>query len=164
MQGLANLYRVNYASADSSANEERRAAWSSFTEQLYDMIREEGWTEHRFANTCAWIAKNIPFANLTANDFFRAPMSRLKPYRGGTPGAIDIYKIEGKYFWKERDGQELPFEKVNLKPARTETCDEPPGTGMPPDVRENLERFFGALLSEGRTGATSISDVIGGMK
>lgn len=89
---------------------------------LFDMIREDGWSEERFTRTLKWFLKTRPFAAWTIADWFSYGV-KLYPYawyleQVSKNGAsvnkqIESYRLpDGIIAYRYADGEELPFEKL----------------------------------------------------
>ena len=89
---------------------------------LFDMMREDGWSELRFARTLKWFLKTKHFKDWTIADWFQYGV-KVYPYawyleqvskNGASVNAqIETYKLpSGLIVYRYRDGEELPFEKV----------------------------------------------------
>ena len=91
------------------------------TTLLFDMVREEQWSEERFNRTLKWFLKNKPFPAWTTSDWFSFSV-KLFPYEwylkqcregANVREQMDIYELpDGTLGYRFRDGQELPFLKV----------------------------------------------------
>jgi hypothetical protein len=90
---------------------------------LFDLIREEGWTEARFQDTFKWFIKTKYNQAWTVSDWFQYgvklyPIEWMKAEiskMGNPPNAwkkFDRYKIGGVFVCKFKDGVELPIEKM----------------------------------------------------
>jgi hypothetical protein len=149
MKALSAMYRVDFVGYD----------WREWRNNLQVMLIDEGWSEKRFSETCKWVAKNTPFANLTAADFFKAPVKSLHPYSWvlseidkdrTAQKRMEGYRIDGVEggLWRYADGTTLPFEKIYPFPT-TRINREPVSLpvaevkrGMPDDVRVALEQVL----------------------
>jgi len=90
---------------------------------LFDMIRDEGWSQHRFQRTFRWFLKNKPFASWTISDWFSHSV-KLYPHewylmqcKEGVKviDRMDIYELPNKtWVYKWKDGIDLPLPKVEL--------------------------------------------------
>lgn len=87
---------------------------------LWQMIKEEGWTDHRLRETVKWFLKNKKFPNWTISDWFDYGV-KLYSYNEylkvlhenrSLNEQIEWYKINGVMCWKYIDNVELPFEKI----------------------------------------------------
>lgn len=87
---------------------------------LWQMIKEEGWTDHRLRETVKWFLKNKKFPNWTISDWFdygvklysyNEYLKQLHENRGLNE-QIEWYKINDVLCWKYIDGTELPFEQI----------------------------------------------------
>lgn len=85
---------------------------------LFDMIRDEMWSEERFNRTFKWFLKNKRYAAWTIADWFDYgvkvyPYSwMLKQAFDGVDSAksLECYELpDGQFVWKMRDGETLPF-------------------------------------------------------
>ena len=90
------------------------------TAVLFDMIREDEWTESRFNSTLAWFVKSKKFPSWTVSDWFDHDVKlypyswMLKQVAAGVDAKTDleIWEVEYNVFgWKMRDGVPLPFLK-----------------------------------------------------
>ena len=89
---------------------------------LFDMIREECWSEERFQRTLKWFLKNKKFPSWTVSDWFdygvklypRAWYLKQCHENGGyAPIGIQFYKLpDEKIAYKYKDDEELPFEEL----------------------------------------------------
>lgn len=91
---------------------------------LFDIIREDRWSEERFQRTLKWFLKTKYNQAWTIADWFQYGV-RLYPIdwmkkeiakMGNPPLAwkrFDRYKINGVVMVKLKDGEDLPFEKLN---------------------------------------------------
>ena len=87
---------------------------------MFDMIRDEGWTEERFNRTLKWFLKNKPYPAWTIADWFQYDV-KVYPYAwvlrqvfNGANWKTDIESYElpdGSVVYKLRDGQTLPFKR-----------------------------------------------------
>jgi hypothetical protein len=94
------------------------------TAMLFDMIREEKWSEERFTRTLKWFLKNKKFPSWSISDWFDYDI-KLHSYgwyleqvaKNGASinNSIEAYDINGTTGYRYRDGQELPFPKRDLK-------------------------------------------------
>lgn len=89
---------------------------------LWEMIKEEHWTDYRLKAIMKWFLKNKRFPNWTIADWFdygvklygyAEYLNKLHTNRGLNE-QIEWYNINGVQCWKYKDGTELPFEKVNF--------------------------------------------------
>jgi hypothetical protein len=86
---------------------------------LFEILQEENWSSERLRQTVKWFLKNKKYPNWTIADWFEYG-EKLYPYswyqkqisEGVKHEDLQGYKINGKVFWKLKDGKELPFEKV----------------------------------------------------
>lgn len=89
---------------------------------LFDMIREDGWSEERFMRTLKWFLKTKPFAAWTISDWFSYGV-KVYPYAwyleqvnkngGSINKQIESYRLpDGVIVFKYADGENLPFEKL----------------------------------------------------
>lgn len=88
---------------------------------LFDMIRDDGWSEERFNRTLRWFLKNKPFPAWTIADWFTYSVP-VYPYewylKQCVPGRdvskeMDIYELEdGTRVYKWHDGIDLPLKKA----------------------------------------------------
>ena len=89
---------------------------------LFDMIREDGWSEERFQRTLKWFLKNKKFPSWTISDWFdygikiypRAWYLKQCHENGGhATSGIQFYKLsDGSVGYKYKDSEELPFEEL----------------------------------------------------
>lgn len=87
---------------------------------LFDAVREANWTKERFKRTLTHILRTKPYVNWTIADWFEYGVT-LHPYswyleqvQQGNADKIEAYSINGKTMYKLADGEQLPFEKVDL--------------------------------------------------
>ncbi len=91
-------------------------------EMLFELILEEGWTHERFRETLKWFLKNHKYPNWTIADWFNYSV-KLYPYswylKQPDKSQLEAYQVKlpktnsTVVLWKNIDGYELPFEKVN---------------------------------------------------
>jgi hypothetical protein len=91
------------------------------TALLFDMIREEKWSEERFGRTLRWFLKNKRYPSWSVADWFDYDVKLhsygwyLKQVHEQGPtinNSIEVYTIaEGVSGYKFIDGNELPFPK-----------------------------------------------------
>jgi len=94
---------------------------------LFDVVREEGWSEERFLRTLKWFLKNKPFPAWTVADWFQhgvrvypyewylEQQAKAGPYRR-VLDQMEMYRLpDGIVVFKWKDGEELPFEKIDFK-------------------------------------------------
>ena len=86
---------------------------------LFDMIRDDGWSEEKFVRTLKWFMRNRPFPSWTIADWFAYSVKvfprawYLKQCTEGRANEIETYLLDdGTYVYKFRDGEELPLKKV----------------------------------------------------
>jgi hypothetical protein len=94
---------------------------------LFDMIREDRWSEERFVRTLKWFLKNKPFPSWTMADWFNYSIKvyPLQWLQGSeyTIGDVYIYRLpDGVFGVKPLDGNELPFEGLKFTPAAYKRC------------------------------------------
>jgi hypothetical protein len=91
---------------------------------LWEMIKEEGWTDIRLKETLKWFLKRKKFPNWTVADWFEYGtklfnnaeyLKQLNEIGKSLNEQIEWYIINGVYLWKYKDGIELPFEKAVFK-------------------------------------------------
>lgn len=86
---------------------------------LWTMIKEENWTNERLERTVKWFLKTKKFPNWTIADWFEYEI-KLYPYgwykeqirKGYSDNDLEGYKINGRIFWKFKNNDELPLEKI----------------------------------------------------
>jgi hypothetical protein len=108
---------------------------------LFDLCAEEGWSGKRLKDTAKHFIRTKPWIAWSIADFMNPlSKSRLRLFEKGKEpvGKVDIYKIGDRYFWKEPDGIELPFERVNLKSPEAK-AEEPVTKADPDKVAEILK-------------------------
>jgi hypothetical protein len=110
------------------------------TAMLFDLIRDEGWNEERFNRTFKWFLKNKLYPSWTVGDWFSFVVKvypyewYLKQCREGMDVRkdMDIYLLpDGTRAYRWHDGQDLPFEKIDLSKR--------------PDTIKTVETFGGAI-------------------
>ena len=85
---------------------------------LFDMIRDEEWSEERFNRTFKWFLKNKPFPSWTIADWFSYGVKvypvewthgkSLSDYEGyELPGGVNVFK--------PKDGVTLPFPEATMR-------------------------------------------------
>jgi len=83
---------------------------------LFDMVVDDGWTRESLEYALKQMIKRNKWATWTIADFYSyAP--RLYPYSyylANKAKPMEAYKVGGLVLWKERDGIELPFERVEV--------------------------------------------------
>ncbi len=96
---------------------------------LFEEIHEAGWTNERFTRTLRYILRNKKFATWTIADWFEYGVT-LHPYswyleqvQHGNADKIEAYSINGKTMYKLIDGEQLPFEKVDLNKSNKNYID-----------------------------------------
>lgn len=94
------------------------------TSMLFDLIREENWSEERFKRTFRWFLKNKPYTAWTIADWFSYsvkiyPMEwyHNEQHKSGiytdVRNQMDIYILpNAERGYRYRDGIILPFERV----------------------------------------------------
>jgi hypothetical protein len=89
---------------------------------LFEMIREEGWTEERFKRTFKWFLKHKKFATWTIADWFDFGievhsyswyLEQVNEFGRDVNKRIEVYKIEGTVVYRYADGEILPFERID---------------------------------------------------
>ena len=84
---------------------------------LFDMIRDEGWSEARFNRTLKWFLKNKPFPSWTIADWFSFSVKvyPLEWTYGKSRNEYEGYELpEGVTVYKPIDGVKLPFPESQL--------------------------------------------------
>ena len=88
---------------------------------LFDAVKEAKWTKERFKRALYHILKTKSYATWTLSDWFDYSIT-LYPYSWyleqvslGNSDRIEAYKINGLIMYKFIDGQNLPFEKFEMK-------------------------------------------------
>lgn len=94
---------------------------------FFDLVREEEWTEERFMRTFRWFLKHKPFPAWTIADWFQYGV-KVYPYewyleqqaKAGPYVRVlkqmEMYRLlDGTVVFKWKDGEELPFEKIDFK-------------------------------------------------
>ena len=90
---------------------------------LFDMIREEKWSEERFNRTLNWFLKNKKYPSWTISDWFDYDvklysygwyLKQVRENGASINNSIEAYTIDGVTGYKYRDGSELPFPKRDL--------------------------------------------------
>ena len=91
---------------------------------LFDLIRDEGWTEERFQRTLKWFLKTKYNQAWTIADWFQYgvklyPFSWVRQHcqKNGIGEidfirTLDVYLIDGIRLYKQKDGTDLPLEKI----------------------------------------------------
>lgn len=86
---------------------------------LWEMIIEDNWSNERLFRTLKWFLKTKKFPNWTTADWFEYGIKIFphswylqKIHEGVRSCDMQGYRIDGKVFWKMKDNEELPFEKV----------------------------------------------------
>jgi len=92
-------------------------------EMLFELILEEGWTHERFRETLKWFLKNHKYPNWTIADWFNYSV-KLYPYswylKQPDKSQLEAYKVKlpktnsTVVLWKNKDGVELPFQKIKI--------------------------------------------------
>jgi hypothetical protein len=99
---------------------------------LWDMIREEGWTNERLKQTVKYFLKNKKFATWTIADWFdygvklysySKYLEELMQKGASFNNEIEWFKIDGVPFWKYKDGIELPESLRNFNPPPEQKAD-----------------------------------------
>lgn len=87
---------------------------------LFDLVKEAKWTKERFKRTLTHIIRTKVYPNWTIADWFDYGVN-LYPYSWyleqvaqGNSDKLEAYSINGKTMYKLIDGEQLPFEKVDL--------------------------------------------------
>jgi hypothetical protein len=84
---------------------------------LWEMIREEGWTNEHLKQTVKHFLKNKKFATWTIADWFdygvklfsyTKYLEELSKKGAAFNNEIEWFRIDGVPFWKYKDGVELP--------------------------------------------------------
>jgi hypothetical protein len=97
---------------------------------LFDLIRDDNWTEYQFNETLKWFLKNKPFPAWTVADWFSYGV-KLYPHSWmvkemmndrGMDG-IEIYLVGGAFLFKRVDGVTLPMKRVPFVKGRIEWCE-----------------------------------------
>lgn len=89
---------------------------------LFDMVREDGWSEERFTKTLRWFLKNKPFPAWTISDWFSYGV-KVYPYAWYLEQVTKFGKAvnkqiqafilpDGTRVFRYRDDERLPFEEV----------------------------------------------------
>ena len=94
------------------------------TGMLFDMIREEKWSEERFNRTLCWFLKNKKYPSWSISDWFDYDvklysygwyLKQVREQGALINNSIEAYTIaDGVTGYKFIDGTELPFPKRNL--------------------------------------------------
>jgi hypothetical protein len=88
---------------------------------LFEMIREEGWSEERFKKTFKWFLKNKKFSDWKIADWFEHGvkvyphswyLDQVHKFGREVNKQIETYKVNGVVVYRYADGEELPFEKI----------------------------------------------------
>ena len=91
---------------------------------LFDLIRDEKWTEERFQRTLKWFLKTKYNQAWTVADWFQYnikvyPFQWVRNYcnKNGIREVdyiktLDCYLVDGIRVYREKDGAELPLQKV----------------------------------------------------
>lgn len=88
---------------------------------LFEMIREEGWTEERFKRTFKWFLKNKKFGTWTIADWFDYRvdihpyswyLEQVNQFGREINKRIEWYRIDGVLACRYSDGEQLPFERA----------------------------------------------------
>lgn len=89
---------------------------------LFDMIRDENWSEERFNRTLKWFLKTKYNQSWSVSDWFQYSIKlrtfswvRMTCNKNGLREVdfiktLDCYLIDGIRMYKEKDGIEMPFE------------------------------------------------------
>ena len=90
---------------------------------LFEMIREEKWSEERFQRTLKWFLKTKYNQAWTMSDWFQYGV-KLYPFawvrqhchKNGLREVdfirtLDVYMVDGIRLYKQKDGVELPLER-----------------------------------------------------
>lgn len=94
---------------------------------LFEMVRDEHWTEEQFTRTFKWFLKNKPFPAWTIADWFQYGV-KVYPYawylrqQNEAGPHVDVLKKMDRYrlpdgttVFKWKDGEVLPFERIDIK-------------------------------------------------
>jgi len=111
---------------------------------LWEMIKEENWTNERLQRTVKWFLKTKKFPNWTIADWFEYQV-KLYPYgwykeqisKGYVDSDMQGYKINGRTCWKFKDNDDLPFEKI-ITGDLTESK-QAPGTPWNPKDKKHFQ-------------------------
>lgn len=88
---------------------------------LWDMIQEEGWTRERLMWTVKHFLKTKKFPNWTIADWFDYDvklypytwyMQQVNEFGGVVNDQLEIFKINGTFLYRYKDGTDLPFERI----------------------------------------------------
>ena len=87
---------------------------------LFGMIKEDKWSHERFIKTVKHFLKHQRFSAWTIADFYGFQI-KLYPYswyseqisKGIPACGLEGYKVNGKVMWKLKDGETLPFERID---------------------------------------------------
>ncbi|MEW6507206.1 MAG: hypothetical protein AB1432_05615 [Bacteroidota bacterium] len=91
---------------------------------LWEMIKEQGWTDYRLKETLKWFLRNKRYPNWTIADWFDYSV-KLFSYaeyldklniNKGLNEQIEWYNLHGIYCWRYKDGTEIPLPKAEFKP------------------------------------------------
>lgn len=86
---------------------------------LWEMIREDRWTSGRLQATLRWFLKNKRFPNWTIADWFDYEvkiypyswyLKQVNEFGAKVNSDIEMYRINGRVYYKYRDESQLPFE------------------------------------------------------
>lgn len=128
---------------------------------LWDMIREDNWTNERLKQTVKYFLKNKKFATWTIADWYDYGV-KLFSYskyleelakKGATfNNEIEWFKIDGVPFWKYKDDIELPEQLKNLNtkevPKISETCIDTSDNSGYSYIKEFNEIYFNETITE----------------
>lgn len=91
---------------------------------LFDLIKDEGWTEERFQRTLKWFLKTKYNQAWTIADWFQWGI-KLYPWRHyrehcfklnirevDFQKTLQCYVVDGVRLYREDDGQDLPLERI----------------------------------------------------
>lgn len=87
---------------------------------LWKVIVKSGWTEERLMDAVDWFLKNEAYPSWTISTWFKRDV-KLYPYgwylekmnKGYRDEDFDKYLIDGKPYFKLKDGKDIPFDKLN---------------------------------------------------
>lgn len=91
---------------------------------LFDLIVDDGWNEERFNRTLKWFLKTKYNQAWTIADWFQYGV-KLYPFRWVREHchknglreidfirSLDVYMVDGVRLYKQKDGIDLPLEKI----------------------------------------------------
>ncbi len=87
---------------------------------LWNLVQEDKWTVERLEFTVKQFIKTNKWKDWTVADFYNLSNIKLYPYSWylkklseGVPDKnLECYRINNVALWRERDGLELPYERV----------------------------------------------------